>query len=171
MKGNIMENNVYNSRRSGLVDLLATVIKAAHDKGKAGEAFSQDSIDRVAYDVVGMVERLCHERERDVLAAKLVIDPVTIPAEVFDNYLHWESKFRSEDEGGPVELLEVIADLTRDTIRHNLKAEGYKVWGAVNGHELYGMEGESSAYAQHSDSCGCLWLSDGDEPWEPMGDW
>lgn len=170
-----MENSVYNGKRSGLVDLLATVIKAAHDKGKAGDAFPQDSIDRIAYDMVGMVERLVWEQERDEVAGKWVIDPLTIPGEVFNKYVSFESRYRNADEdeadGTEVELFEVIKDLKRDTIRHNLRAAGYKVWGAVNGHELYGMEGESSAYAQHSDACGCLWLSPGDEPWEPMGDW
>lgn len=168
-----MEINVYNGKRSGLVDLLATVLKAAHDKGAAGEAFAQDNIDRLSYDIVGMVERLVWDRQRDELAGKWVIDPLTVPAEVFDRYLQCEVRFREGDEGDaqPVELFEVIQDLKRDTIRHNLRADGYKVWGAVNGHELYGMEGESSAYAQHSEACGCLWLSPGDEPWEPMGDW
>lgn len=172
-----MEINVYNRKRSNLVDLVATVIKAANDKGKAGEAFAEDKIDSMAYDLVGMVERLAHEQERDSILGKIILDPMTIPADVFNKYVSFESRYRHADDDSDetdtaeVELFEVIADLKRDTIRHNLRASGYKVWSAVNGHELYGMEGESSAYAQHSDACGCLWLHPGDEPWEPMGDW
>lgn len=166
-----MENNVYNGKRSNLVSLMETVIQAAYDKGKAGETFTQPS--SLACDLVNMVERLAWAQQRDELRGKLVLDPKEVPAAVMDDYLYWESKFRSENEGEaqPVEMFSIIEDLTRATIRHDLKAAGYKVWGAVNGHELYGMEGESSAYAQHSDACGCMWLSPGDEPWEPMGDW
>ena len=168
-----MNNQEYNKKRSSLVDLLATVIKAAHDKGKRGEEFAQDKIDGMAYDVVGMVERLSWDQQRDELFGKLVIDPLEIPASVFSDYIGFEAKYRGEADGEeqPVQLFEVIEDLTRQTIRWKLRAEGYNVWSAVNGHELFGMEGESSAYAQHSDACGCLWLQPGDEPWEPMGDW
>jgi hypothetical protein len=165
-----MENRKYNERRSQLAHLLSASLVTASQRDMA---LSENDADSVAYSIVNLVESLCHEQQRDELRGKWVIDPMKIPGEVFNDFLHFELRFRVEDEASdePVELFEVIKDLKRDAIRHNLKADGYKVWSAVNGHELFGMEGESSAYAQHSDACGCMWLDAGDEPWEPMGDW
>jgi hypothetical protein len=170
-----MNNRQYNERRSQLASVMsASLLAVSENAVKNSKELDPASADKVAFAFVELVETLCHERSRQESAGKWVIDPITIPAEVFTGYVAYEADrlnggFTEGDDD--VELFDIIKELKRDTIRHNLRADGYRVWGAVNGHELYGMEGESSAYAQHSDACGCMWLDAGDEPWEPMGDW
>lgn len=170
-----MENFKYNERRLQIVNLLSVSMLAVSENAvKKNEPVDEGTAQSVADSIVSLVETLCRERHTQSQYGKLVIDPLKIPAAVFTGYVSYEADRLNEGftEGDDdVELFDIISELKRDTIRHNLEAEGYKVWGAVNGHELFGMEGESSAYAQHSDACGCLWRGPDDEPWEPMGDW